>query len=347
MKALRYEGLNKVALTDLPVPVVSDGEVLVAVEVCGLCGSDILKIDSDIRGRDVPLGHELAGRIELLGPGVKGFKRGDRVVVAHHVPCGDCHYCRKGSPSMCREFKQTNLDPGGFAEYVRVSARHVENVMFKVPAKVSASQAALTEPLACCLRNIRRLGLGEGDTAVVVGLGFIGLLTSLALKRLGVTVVGLDTDPSRVKLALKLGLVHAYTGRENRTEAVISQLSQGRGADALVVTAGPAALVPQRLAWVRDGGVVNLFAGFNKQPPAHLDLDQLYHREITLLSSYSPALEDLREAHRLICSGELDVSPFVKSTFGLDRFDEALRQVRGREIVKAMLLPHKHGSGRP
>ncbi|MBI3300322.1 MAG: alcohol dehydrogenase catalytic domain-containing protein [Elusimicrobia bacterium] len=344
MKALQYEGLNKVVFSEVPVPVVSDGEVLVAVEICGLCGSDVLKIDSDIRGKAVCLGHELAGRIELVGPGVKGFKRGDRVVVAHHVPCGTCHYCRKASPSMCREFKQTNLDPGGFSEYVRVSSRHVENVMLKIPAKVSYAQAALTEPLACVLRNIRRLGVVEGDTVVIVGLGFIGLLSAMILIKRGVTVIGLDLDPARVRMANKLGLEHAYTGRENRTEAVLSQLTQGRGADAVIVTAGPASLVNQRLAWVRDGGIVNLFAGFHKQAPAHIDLDALYHRELTILTSYSPALEDLREAHRMICAAEIDLSPFVKSQFALDRFDEALRQVRGREIVKAMMLPHKHSS---
>ncbi|MBI5594449.1 MAG: alcohol dehydrogenase catalytic domain-containing protein [Elusimicrobia bacterium] len=344
MKALRYEGPNKVTFSEVPVPVVSDGEVLIAVEVCGLCGSDILKIDSDLRGRDVPLGHELAGRIELVGPGVKGFKRGDRVVVAHHVPCGECHYCRKASPSMCREFKQTNLDPGGFAEYVRVSSRHVENVMFKIPAKVPFTHAALTEPMACCLRNIRRIGVSEGDTVVVVGLGFIGLMSALLLRARGVAVIGLDLDPARVRAANKLGIDQAYTGRENRTDAVISQLTQGRGADVLLVTAGPASLVPQRLPWVRDGGIVNLFAGFAKQPPAHVDLDQLYHREITLLTSYSPALEDLKESHRIICADEIDLSQFVKSQIALDRFDEALRQVRGREILKAMMLPRKKSS---
>lgn len=344
MKALRYEGLNKVVFSEVPVPAVSDGEVLVAVEVCGLCGSDILKIDADLKERPVCLGHELAGRIELVGLGVKGFKRGDRVVVAHHVPCGDCHYCRKSSPSMCREFKQTNLDPGGFSEYVRVSSRHVENVMLKLPPKVPFSHAALIEPLACVLRNIRRLGLAEGDTTVVIGLGFIGLLTSIVLVKRGVSVIGLDLDPARVRLANKLGVSHAYTGRENRTEAVLSQLTQSRGADVLIITAGPASIVPQRLPWVRDGGILNLFSGFHKQPPAHIDLDMLYHREITLLASYSPALEDLREAHRIICSAEIDVSPFVKSQFGLDRFDEALRQIRGREIIKAMILPQKYST---
>lgn len=338
MKILQYEGPRKVVLKDVPEPEIGPGEILLAPEACGLCGSDILKIDSKLNG-PVPLGHELAGVVAARGPGVEKFKTGERVVVSHHVPCLVCHYCRRGNESMCREFKQTNLDPGGFSQLVRVSARHVEHVTFKIPKKLSAAKASLTEPLSCCLRNKRRLGLLEGDCAVVVGLGFIGLVTARLLREDGVEVVGLDIDPGRVKFAQKHGVAHAYTGREGRMKDIIDSLTEGRGADALLFTAGPASLVPERISWIRDGGVLNIFAGFASDPSARINLDEIYRRELTLLSSYSPTLQDLREAHRLIVEGGIDLTPFSNDTFPMDRFDEALRQVRGREIYKAILLP--------
>ncbi len=342
MKALVYQGRKDIQLQDIPVPEIGDGEILLCVEACGLCGSDFLKIDADIKDRTVHLGHELAGRVHALGAGVTKFKKGDRIVVSHHVPCLDCHYCSRGSESMCREFKRTNLDPGGFAEYVRVSARHVEHVAFKIPAKLSFTHATMIEPLACILRNIRRIDAREGDTVVVVGLGFIGLLSSLALKRIGATVIGIDIDHVRVRLANKLGIQHAYTGKDGGgIPRLITQLTHNRGADALISTAGPSSLIPPRFEWVRDGGVINIFAGYTSQPKAQINLDTVYHRELTILSSYSPQIQDLEEAHRIIVNEEIDVSLFARDTFGLEEFEEALRQIRGREIVKAILLPGK------
>lgn len=341
MKALLYESAGRLALREVAVPTIGDGEALVAVEACGLCGSDILKIDSRIRELPVPLGHELAGRIVELGAGVKGFKKGDRVVVAHHVPCLDCHYCRRGSESMCREFKRSNLDPGGFSQFTRVSSRHVRHTMLKIPKGLAFERAAMTEPLACCLRNVRRMRLTRGDTAVVVGLGFIGLMTSQLLAREGVAVIGLDLDPIRVRLAQKLGVERAYTGKEGNAQSVVLSETGGRGADALVFTAGTPGLVAERLSWVRDGGTVNVFAGFRPDSTLHLDLDALYHRELTLMSSYSPQLEDLRAALALIAEGAVDVDPYTRERFPLERYEEALRRVRGREIVKAVFAPSR------
>jgi L-iditol 2-dehydrogenase len=341
MKALVFEGSWKIRLKDVPAPQIGQGELLLAPEACGLCGSDIVKFPADPAGRHVPIGHEVAGRVAQVGPGVKKFKKGDRVVVAHHVPCLECHFCRKGNFSMCREFKQTNLDPGGFAQFVRVSSRHVEHATFKLPAKVGYLHATMVESLSCCLRLERRIGLQKGDTAVIVGLGFIGVLTTQLLRMRGVQVIGVDIDPNRVRLAQKLGLEHAYTGKEGRMEQILLSLTQNRGADAMISTAGTAALIPQRLGWVRDGGVINIFGSFPSPSEALVDLNAIYHRELTMNSSYSPAPEDLREAHRMLCSGEFDVSPFARNTFPLDRFDEALRQVLGREILKAILLPQR------
>ncbi len=345
MKALVYLGRKDIQLQDIPIPEIGEGELLLCVEACGLCGSDLLKIDSAIRDRAVPLGHEVAGRVHAVGKGVTKFKKGDRIVVSHHVPCLDCHYCRRGTESMCREFKRTNLDPGGFSEFVRISARHVEHVALKLPASLPFTHATMIEPLSCVLRNLRRIGARQDDTVVVVGLGFIGLLTALALKRIGATVVGIDIDHMRVRAANKLGIHHAYTGKDGSVQSLVGRLTQNRGADALISTAGPSSMIPQRFEWVRDGGVLNVFAGYATQPKASIDLDALYHRELSIISSYSPQIEDLREAHRIVVAGEIDLSLFARDSFGLEDFAEALRRVRGREILKAILLPRKGDEG--
>ncbi|MBI4424411.1 MAG: alcohol dehydrogenase catalytic domain-containing protein [Elusimicrobia bacterium] len=341
MKALLYEGPQKVAVKDVPVPEPGEGEALVAVEACGLCGTDILKITQGKTPPPVALGHEVAGRVAALGEGVKGFAVGDRVLVAHHVPCGECHLCRRGSETMCPEFKRTNLDPGGFAEFVRVSARHVARTMLKIPKRLDFNTASQVEPLACCVRNAKRLSLQEGDVAVVVGLGSIGLMMAQVLKARGATVVGMDLEPSRVKLAQKLGLEHAYTGREGRTDEVVRSLSGRRGADALIFTGATPAVAAERLAWLRDGGTLNVFASFHPDPHLRLDLNAVYHRELVVLASYSATPDDLGEALGLIERGEIDLDPYIRHTFPLNRFPEALRQARGREILKAILLPQR------
>lgn len=341
MKALLYEGPQRVAVKEVPVPQIADGEALVAVEACGLCGTDILKITHGKHAPPLPLGHEVSGRIAAVGKGVKGFAVGDRVLVAHHVPCGECHFCRRGSETVCADFKRTNLEPGGFSEFARVSAKHVASTMLKLPKRVDFYKASQVEPLACCLRNAKRLGLGVGDVAVVIGLGSIGLMMAQTLKALGVTVVAFDLEPSRVRQAQKSGLDHAYTGREGKEEELVRSLSGRRGADALVFTAGTPSLIAERLSWVRDGGTLNAFASFHPDSTLRLDLNAVYHRELTLLASYSATPADLREALALIESGAVDLDPYIRNTFPLDRFPEALRQARGREILKAILLPQR------
>lgn len=341
MRALLYEGPQKFGVKEIPVPQIQDGEALVAVEACGLCGTDIVKITQWKLPPPLPLGHEVAGTIAALGKGVKGFRVGDRVLVAHHVPCGECRLCKAGSETMCSEFKRTNLDPGGFSEFTRVSARHVANTMLKLPKGLGFGAASQAEPLACCVRNAKRLGLGEGDVAVVIGLGAIGLMMAQTLSLRGVTVIGFDLEPQRVKQAQKAGLEHAYTGREGKEEELVRSLSGRRGADAIVFTAGSPSLVAERLAWVRDGGVLNVFASFHPDPYLRLDLNAIYHRELSLMASYSATPEDLREALDLLAAGKLDLEPYLRHTFPLARFPEALRQARGREILKAILLPQR------
>ncbi len=321
------------ALSEVPVPDIGDGELLLAVEFCGLCGTDVMKLDT--RAKGAVLGHELVGRVAKAGAGAP-FKEGERIVVSHHVPCGACHFCRKGQESMCRQFKATNIAPGGFAEFVRVPAPHARHTAFRVPDSVDPLSASQTEPLACVLRNLKRLGVERGDCVGVVGLGAIGQMTGQLLKRLGATAVGLDLAPGRVGLFSRWG--EAFAGAAEFARAG-QRLSDGRGFDAVVFSAGTPALAERSLEWLRDGGSLNIFASFHPDPVLKLDLNQVYHRELSVLSSYSPALGDLREAFDLIASGAFDPRALSPETFPLGGFDAAVTAVKSRRILKAVLAP--------
>lgn len=200
MRAAVLRGPGSVAAEEWPRPEAGPGELLLRLRGRGLCGSDIAKIVAPPAAGPTVVGHEVVGDVVAAGVGAP-FAVGERVVAAHHVPCGDCHYCRRGSASMCRTFKASNLDPGGFAEFVRVPAENVRHATFRLPAHVSDEAASFVEPLACCLRAVRRARVEAGDTAVVVGLGSIGCLFVQLLKRAGAFVAGADVLPGRAKFA--------------------------------------------------------------------------------------------------------------------------------------------------
>jgi L-iditol 2-dehydrogenase len=173
--AVAYTG-EMIRIEEMPAPAPTTGELVVRVRACGLCGSDLAKMFQQRLSAPTVLGHEIAGEVVRVGAGVSAFQVGDRVVVAHHVPCFGCHYCRHGNHSMCRSFKQSHLVPGGFAEEVLVPAEHVKLTTLRLPEQLSFDTASFTEPLACCLRSMRRWNLQPADVILIVGLGPMGLL---------------------------------------------------------------------------------------------------------------------------------------------------------------------------
>lgn len=341
MKTLVLEAPHRLRVEERPRPALLPGDLLLRVDACGLCVSDIHKIRFRAVEKPLVLGHEVVGRIVETGPGPAAFRPGDRVSVAHHVPCGVCHYCRHDSVSMCPQFKATQLDPGGFAEFVRVPAAHAAAVAFLVAEHVSDGEASFMEPLACCWRGVRRLKLQPGDTAVIVGLGSIGLLMARLVSGIvGGRCIGLDLDARRVSFALETGLAAAFQSPDAAFRDALNQFTEGRGADAVIVTAGTPALVTQAIEWLRDGGVLNLFASFHPDSAPAFPLNPLYYREITIVPSYSPAPSDLRDALEFIASGRVRVSDLPQAVFALDQMPQALAAIENRQILKAVVRPH-------
>ena len=335
MIAAVFRGGGKLVAEEWPRPAIGEGEVLLRLLGCGLCGSDIAKIVDPTTSAPVVLGHEVVGEVVTLGAGVTDCAIGDRVVAAHHVPCGECHYCRRGSESMCRAFKASNLDPGGFAEYVRVPAANARHAMFRVPGHVSDEAASFVEPLACCLRSVRRARVEPGDTIVVVGLGSIGCLFVQDLRDAGAAVVGCDPIAERAAIARRLGA--AAAGPAEAAAAAQRELSGGRGADQVIITGGGTDALPWAVESLRDGGTVHYFAGGADTLP--LRLETLYHRELTLTATYSSSPADLAEAFRLIVAGAIAVDRLVTHRVSLGGLHRGVDLVRRREALKVYVTP--------
>ena len=335
MRAVVYRGAAGLTAEDWPRPAIGPGEALLRLKGCGLCGSDIAKLGDPATKIPAVFGHEVVGEVTALGAGVSGFAVGDRVVAAHHVPCGVCHYCRRGSESMCAAFKASNLDPGGFAEYVRVPEPNVRHAMFRVPPHVGDVAASFVEPLACCVRAVRRAGIRSGDTAVVVGLGSIGCLFVQLLKRGGALVVGCDPLAERVALARRLGADDG--GSADVAGAAARALSDERGADHVIVTGGGAQVLPWAAEVLRDGGAVHCFAGGGDTLP--LSLDRLYRRELTVTATYSSSPVDLAEAFGLIAGNAIEVESLVTHTVPLESLAKGVELMRRREALKVYVTP--------
>lgn len=341
MKAAVYRGPGVVEWSSWPDPTAGPGELVLRVRGCALCGTDIAKIREGRVAPPAVFGHEVVGEVVAVGPGVTRFEVGDRLVVAHHVPCFSCHYCRRGSPSMCRSFKEVNLDPGGFAEFLRVPAPNVRHAAFRVPKSVSDETAVWCEPLACCLRAVERArthacgaGTRPGDTALVVGLGSIGCLLVQLLRRTGVRVLALEPLAPRCAFATRFG-AEAYSELAALAEAV-GDATGGRGVDLVFITAGGADVLASLAPLVRDGGAFHYFAG-GAGDALPLSLNALYHRELTLTATYAASPAELGEAFELLVRGGVLVEPLVTHRLPLSELAEAVRLTLSRQALKVFL----------
>jgi L-iditol 2-dehydrogenase len=339
VKAVIYYAYDDIRLEERAIPVIDDDELLVHVHGCGLCGSDILKIVVQAPP-PVILGHELTGSIVQCGHNVKGFSEGDRVVVAHHVPCGACHYCRHQSYSMCSSFKASNIDPCGLAEYIRVPAEHVQHTTLLLPPTLSAEAGSFTEPLACCVRAVRRTPLLDGDTVVIMGLGSIGLLMLQAVKalnkRLGRTlrVYGVDLEPERLQLARSLGADHVFLAPANEQALcdLLAPHTQGRGADSIILAVAGTHPFQQAMAGLRKGGLLHIFAAHTGIAP--INIEAIYQQELSIISTYSSSPEDLRIALDLLVNHEVQVERLISHHLPMAQFPEGITLMRERAALK-------------
>jgi len=343
---------------ELPRPAVGPGEMLLALRVCGLCGTDLWKLAQGGTAGGSELGHEVVGTVVEIGPGVRGFRVGDRVAAPHHVACGDCDACRRGSEPLCPAFRASQLAPGGFADLIRVGEPAVRLAACGLPDSLSDEAAVFLEPGACVLRGLYRSGLreivapagtGGAASAAILGAGSMGLLHLLLLKALwpAVPVTLVDPLPERRERALALGADAAVPPGEPAREAVAA-LAAGagntgsHGADAVFDTAGGAAALAAALELTRPGGTTVLFAHAplgNRSDVAEIDLNAFFKAERRLVGTYSGSLVEQRDVFRLLVTGRLDPTPLVTHRLPLSRFAEAVELARDRRALKVLLTP--------
>lgn len=312
---------------------IQDGEALLQVKACGLCGTDILKVQKKSAKPGTVLGHEVSGIVAESRN--SKFQKGDRVVVAHHVPCFECHFCRHENFSMCAQFKKTNLDPGGFAQYLRIPAEHVAHTAFKIPDHLSFEEASFMEPVACCLRAVKRSQLLKDDSCLVIGLGSIGLILVQLLHHFGIQTFATDLIPARMELAQTFG-AQKFSPDVLKT---LPQTLPSKGFDMLLFTAGNEALLNTALTWVRDGGKIHLFSSLSGGDNIKFDFNQLYHRELEIFSTYSSAPAELRESLDLLSQGHILVKPLISSSISLSDIPLAIEQTLKQQILKAIVIP--------
>lgn len=332
MQAAVYRGINDVRVETVPVPEIGPGEVLVRIHTCGICGTDLKKIQIDSHAAPRIFGHEMAGTIAAVGKSVTQWRPGDRVMAFHHVPCGACYYCRKKTYAQCEAYKRVGCTAGfipaggGFAEYIRVMDWIVERGLVRIPDSVSFEQAAWIEPVNTCFKAVKNLHLAGDETVLVIGQGPIGILLAALAHRTGACVLTSDLYPERHAVAAQYGLTNPIHAGEQDVVAIAKKQTEGRGVDAVIVAVGGNALVRTAMDATRPGGRVMLFAA-TQRSEAMIDPAAICMDEKSLLGSYSASVDVQEEAAQLVLDGygkEFDLTRLISHRFPLQQAAEAI-----------------------
>jgi L-iditol 2-dehydrogenase len=346
MRAGVYRGPGQVATEDVAVPQIAEGEVLIRVVACGICGTDLKKIQHGFLTPPQIFGHEVAGTIAAVGLAVRRWKEGDRVVSFHHIPCGACFYCQRRLFSQCAAYKKVGLtagfepNGGGFAEYVRAMPWIVERGMARIPREVSFEEATFVEPVNTCLKAVEKARVAAGESVVVIGQGPIGLLLMLLARRAGALVFTTDPMPERRAASERLGAAAAFDPLARSVADEIRERTQGRGADAVLVAVPLPSALAEGLAIARPGGRILLFA----QNDAHMTIEfpaaAVGVEEKEILGSYSAAWDRQEESANLVFSRELPLSELITHRFSLEEFGSAVSlAARPNNSLKILIVP--------
>ena len=330
MKAAVYRGVNDVRVETVPVPKIEAGELLIRVNTCGICGTDLKKIATGSHSAPRIFGHETSGVVAQLGAKVKGYAVGDRVSVFHHIPCGECYYCAHKVFAQCPVYKKVGctagFEPsgGGFSEYVRVSDWIVERGgVVRLPDSCSFEQASFIEPVNTCMKGIETLRLEAGETVLVMGQGPIGIMLGGLALRAGTQVITSDLYAQRLTIGSGFGLSRSIDASKVDTVEQTRKWTGGRGADAVVLAVAGTSLIRAAMDAARPGGRIMLFAQ-TARGEAVIDPAAVCVDEKSLLGSYSASIELQQAAVDFVCRQEMNLEQLISHRYSLQDAVEAL-----------------------
>ncbi len=330
MRAAVYTGQSTVSVEQIPTPKIGPGELLIQVESCGICHTDLKKIEYNLLAPPRVFGHETAGVVAAVGQGVRNYSIGDRLVVFHHIPCRECFYCRHKLYAQCATYKKVGVTAGyepaggGFSQYVRAMDWIVRSGVEKIPAGVSFDRACFVEPLNTCLKGVVQLDVQPEDVVVILGQGPIGLLFTMLVKRIGSTMLATDTMPFRRDLAVEFGAAAAFDPRDAALEERIRQMTGGRGADTVIVAASAPGIAEQAVRYSRPGARILLFAQTSHKERIELSGADICVGERMILGSYSASVDLQKESADLVFSGALPIERLISNRFSLNEIREGI-----------------------
>ncbi len=348
MTAAVYRGSGRVSVETIETPRPGPGEILIRVESCGICHTDLKKIGYDLLPPPRIYGHETAGVVAAVGAGVTTYSAGDRVVAFHHIPCGSCFYCFRRLYAQCAVYKRVGVTAGfepaggGFSQYVRVMDWIVNRGLEKIPAHVAFDQACWVEPVNTCLKAIELLGITRGDAVAILGQGPIGLIFTLLAKRVGAEVFSTDTLEFRRELSERFGAL-SFDPRERAFETAVKDWTDNRGADAVIIATSAHGLVEQALRISRPGARVLLFAQTSASERIEISGADVCVGERVLLGSYSADLDLQAESARLVFSGELPLEQLISDRIPLQEIERGIGIARqpSERSLKVVVHPQE------
>jgi len=339
MKAAFVKDSSSVVVEDVEKPILGTGDVLVKMHACGICGSDLEKVFGKYSQPSTRLGHEPSGTIEKVGENVTDFKKGDRVFVHHHVPCYSCHFCLHGNETMCEKYSETNLSPCGLAEEFIVPQWNVSHGgILKIPDSMSFEEAAMIEPLACCIRTWNKFSFQKGDSAAIFGVGATGMMhVMLSIVHKFDKIFCIDVNEFRLEFAKKFNITAAIKSSLPDIKQKILDQTDNRGVDVAIVATGSLQALSSAIDLVRKGGTVVMFGVPSKGAMINLNMSIIYSKEITMISSYAASDSDTKAALELIQSSKIDVKKLITHRYNIKdspkAFEHAHHGVDSMKII--------------
>ena len=340
MKAAFVKESSKVVVEDVKQPELDSGDILVKMSACGICGSDLEKVYGKYSQPSNRLGHEPSGIIDEVGQSVTDFKKGDRVFVHHHVPCYSCHYCLHGNETMCKKYSETNLSPCGLSEKFIVPEWNVKHGgVLKIPDSMSFDEAAMIEPLACCIRAWNKLSFQKGDSAAILGVGSTGMMhVMLSHAHEFEKIFCIDVNDFRLDFAKQFDITEAIKSTDSQLQDKVLVPTDNRGVDVAIVATGNLQAFSSAIDLVRKGGTVILFGVPSSGATLNLDMSKVYSKEITLYTSYAASDADTKAALELISSGKIDVKKLITHRYQIDDTAQAFEHAHnGADSMKIII----------